>query len=98
MNSRYNFMSPSKVTDIDSEQFPDPLCVQYNNLYPTYELVSHQITSTDLEKFFNMMQREYGKQEFDDMLLSYNGVPYIGYLEPGNEIYLLKFEDLSNYS
>ena len=56
------------------------------------------MTSTDLAKIFNMMQREYGVQELDDVLLSYNGVPYIGMLEPGNAIYLLKIEDLSKFS
>ena len=99
MKSRYTFMKESSVIDKeDQQQYPDPLSISYNNYKPYYELISHEMTSTDLAKIFNMMQREYGVQELDDVLLSYNGVPYIGMLEPGNSIYLLKIEDLSKFS
>lgn len=90
-------MDASSVQDIDKEQYPDPLSIQYNRFYPTYNVLSQELSSADIAKFFNFMQRRYGIQELDDILLSYNGVPYIGMLEPGNALYLLDIEDLTKF-
>ena len=97
MKSRYTYMDASSVQDIDKEQYPDPLSIQYNRFYTDYNIAPQQLSSVDIAKFFNFMQRQYGIQELDDILLSYNGVPYIGMLEPGNAIYLLKIDDLTKF-
>lgn len=98
MRSRYDFMKPSNVVDTDGEQFPDPLTAPYNNIQYTQQTAAKQIGTGDIAKFWMFMLENYGVQELDDVLLSINQIPYIGYLEPGDLIYLIDSNDIQNFN
>lgn len=97
MKSRYDFMTESKITDIDNEPYPDPLSVSYNDVQLTKMPTSSQLSIGDITKFWLYMRKVYGIQEFDDVLLNINGVPYKGMLKPGDEIFNIEVEDLFNF-
>ncbi len=97
MKSRYDCMKESSVKDIDGEFFPDPLSLSYD--ISVTELPSKkQVNSVDIAKFWLFMQNNYDMAEEDDILLGVNGVPYVGMLEPGDEIYLVSKTDLENFA
>jgi hypothetical protein len=91
-------MKASVVTDTDGDQYPDPLTAPYNSIQYTQETGIKQIGSGDIAKFWLFMLDNYGIQDLDDVLLSINQVPYIGYLEPGDFIYLIDFNDIQNFT
>jgi hypothetical protein len=100
MKSRYDFMKESKKA-VDSEDglaYPDPLSINYKNTQlteqPTYLLMEDKY----LNKFWQFMYDIYGITEMDDILLMLNNVPYIGSMEPGDPLYLIKQEDLENFA
>lgn len=98
MRSRYDFIKPSQITDTDGEQFPDPLTAPYNNVQYTQAMTYKQIGTADIAKFWVFMLNNYGIQELDDVLLSLNQIPYIGYLKPGDIVYTMDINDIQNYA
>lgn len=90
-------MEESKVCDIDNENWPDPLSVSYNDVQFTKVPVQQQITDADITKFYVFMNKMYGYEEMDDILLNINAIPYIGSLRPGDAIYLVDGDDLTNF-
>ena len=92
-------MTPSKVFDeVDGEAYPDPLSVKYVNSQLSSLPEKHTVSILDIEKFWLFMQNNYGVSQYDDILLTLNGVPYIGSLEPGDVIYKISMNDLKNFN
>lgn len=98
MSNRYDYMKESVVTDIDMETFPDPLTVRYNNTKLTKIPAEHAVQIGDITKFWYSMTKQYGSPDMDDVLLSLNGIKYIGDLKPGDIIYYLNSDDLTNFN
>lgn len=98
MRSRYDFMSPSKTHDEDGQAYPDPLSVVYTNSQLTSLPDKAMLSSADLDKFWLFMHKQYGSSDLDDILLTLNGVAYIGDLEPGDVIYKISQEDLLGFN
>lgn len=99
MRSRYDFMKQSKVYDSeDGQSYPDPLSVKYVDTQLSVLPEKKILTSADLDKFWLFMQKNYGMSELDDILLTINGVAYIGDLEPGDVVYLISSEDLTSFN
>jgi hypothetical protein len=96
MQSRYDFMEESVVLDKDGICFPDPL-IDYNNGVLSKIPTLHRITNEDLKKFWVCMWENYQLNYYDDLWLNINGIPYLMELKPGDEIYKLAVEDLTNY-
>jgi hypothetical protein len=93
--TRYDKMISSTVLDEDGESWPDPLSVTYGNDIKVLPTV-HRVSAVDIAKFWVAYYNQYAVTEGDDMLLSRNGVPYIGMLKPGDEIYFFDVNDLEN--
>ena len=91
-------MTSGSVVDTDGEKFPDPLTAPYNNVQFTQIPGIKQVSDADIVKFWMFMVKEYNMQELDDVLLSLNQVPYIGYLEPGDSILLIDSNDIKNFA
>lgn len=106
MKSRYDYMRASKVEDIDGEQYPDPLTINYQAAIDAQHAFpnTHQLTVPDLKKLWVMYYKQTDRVEMDDVLYSINGIEHVGVLEPGDTIYLynpddveqFKFSDLTN--
>lgn len=98
MASRYDFMSDSDVRDIDNENYYDPLSVTYNDVQFTKAPPAYRVKDADITKPWLLMNAQYGRQDMDDVLLTLNGIPYIGSLKPGDTIYFIDNNDLENFS
>jgi hypothetical protein len=97
MKSRYDYMTPSVVQDDDTDFYPDILSLNYDQGTLTKIPTLHKLTVGDLNKFWYYMWTKYGQTDMDDVLLNINGFPYIGILQPGDELYELAPEDLTGY-
>lgn len=97
MRSRYDYMTESKVLDIDDMAFPDPLSVNYNNIQLTELPMYVKIEQKYIDSFWTFMYDYYKTTEMDDVFLNINNVPYIGALEPGDILFLIKGSDLTNF-
>jgi len=98
MKSRYDYMNESSTTDIDNEKFPDPLSTTFNDIQLTKVPPQVQVTDVDITKFWLFMNKNYGMQEMDDILLNINGIHYLGSLRPGDALYLIDQNDIFNFN
>lgn len=98
MKSRYDYMNESSTTDIDNEKFPDPLSTTFNDIQLTKVPPQIQVTDADITKFWLFMNKNYGMQEMDDILLNINGIHYLGSLRPGDALYLIDQNDIFNFN
>lgn len=98
MESRYTFMSESKVIDDDGDTWPDPMSINYGNFKLSTMIGTHTISAGDIAKFWEYYYRIYQSTAGDDLLLSLNGIPYIGCLEPGDKIVEIPPADLISFT
>lgn len=98
MKSRYDYMNESSTIDIDNEKFPDPLSTTFNDIQLTKVPPQVQVTDVDITKFWLFMNKNYGMQEMDDILLNINGIHYLGSLRPGDALYLIDQNDIFNFN
>jgi|GEM_PF-4082699 len=97
MYSRYSLMKESDQVDTDGENWPDPLSVNYSNFKFTSIPSQIEINTKYIDKFWTLMYDKYGLSDHDDILLSLNGIPFIGKLEPGDIILKISQDDLENF-
>lgn len=90
MKSRYDYMRASTVEDIDGQQYPDPLTINYQVAIDKYGTLPgiHELSLTDLKKLWVTYYKATDELEMDDVLYSINGIEHVGLLEPGDQIYL----------
>lgn len=81
-------MKPSKVLDIDGQAFPDPLSIKYGDFSLSKVPTASEVNMAAIQKFWKFMFDRYGITYYDDLLLSQNGVDYLGNLEPGDVLYM----------
>lgn len=100
MFSRYNAMKPSKVKDrADDQLYPDPLSVNYVDTQMSTMPKRRSVSEADLRRFWIFMSKGYnGAAEGDDVLLTLNNIPYLGLLEPGEDLYLIDIADIYNFA
>ena len=72
MKSRYDYYEYSDQADKDGEQWPDPLSVSFNDVQLTKAPPLATIADIDITKFWLFMNKNYGMQEMDDILLNLN--------------------------
>lgn len=94
MKSRYDYYEESDVADVDSEFYPDPNSINYDAVQLSKIAPAQQLGAADIQKFWLWMERNYGRDDLDDLLLNINGIPYIGTLEPGDIICCVDENDL----
>lgn len=94
MQTRYLFMRPGSVLDEDGTAFPDPLTLNINNFKATETPQAVELTESEICYFWKIPYSIYGTPEFDDMILTLNGVPHRNQLEPEDIIYIPKKDDI----
>lgn len=99
MKSRYDFMTESSVVDReDNQTYPDPLSINFSSVQLTEIPKYVEIDQRYIDAFWIFMWEFYGLTEWDDILLGINNVGYLGQLEPGDVLYLVKDSDLFNFA
>ena len=98
MFSRYDAMEASEQLDpSDNLSYPDPLSINYNNTQLLQVPKLRTLSKTDLDRFWLACLGFYGVAEGEDIVLSLNGVPYRGMLDPGDEIYFIDLSDIYTF-
>ena len=100
--NRYDFMKSSDQCDTDGETWPDPLSIRYNNIklttMPRSLNSGKGASAADIAKFWYTMYKYYGTSDLDDVLLSVNGIKYIGDMHLGDSLAMLDYNDLSAFN
>jgi len=86
MRSRYDYIQPSLQTDIDNEQFPDPLTLRYSSFLATEPMTPVELTQRDILFFWWKTAEVYGSAEYDDIVLTLNGIAHRNELQEGQVI------------
>ncbi len=96
MFSRYDAMEESRTTDsVDQVAYPDPLSLNYNNLHLSEIPRLRTVSKTDLDRFWLFVLKQFKTiAEGDDVILTMNGIPYVGMMEPGDQIYVPVASDM----
>lgn len=90
MKSRYDYMAESAHRDVKTnELYPDPLSIDYKIDSLSAMPVSYTLSKADLDKFWKWYYEKTDELEGDDLLLSFNGIDYLGQLEIGDSLYML---------
>ncbi len=97
MESRYDYMQPSVVCDVDGEEFPDCLTTVYPGLKITEVPIPDVVSEPEINKFWSFMYKRYGVPYNDDLYLNINQIPYVGMLEPGATLFNLKYSDIVSF-
>jgi len=97
MKSRYDFIVPSSVQDeVDNEYYPDILSLNLNALNLEYTPVKKELTDIDIQKFWLTTYKIYKTAEYDDMVLSLNGIPHKNFLKEDMVLYFPAIRDIEN--
>lgn len=88
MQSRYDFMTESVVLDTDFGTFPDVLSLNYNGFKASQALEAIELNDAEIEKFWWTVEKRYGTAEFDDMVLTLNGISHKNFLKEGDIIFI----------
>ena len=94
MNSRYDFMKPSKYKDdITGEFFPDPSTLNYNDIVSN-RIKNLELTELTCEKFWTILPYVFKGYYYDDILLSVNNIHHRNFLKPGDVLFSPNEEDI----
>jgi hypothetical protein len=96
MNSRYNFIAPSLQRDIDNETYPDPLTLQYTSFEVTEPMTPVELTQRDILYFWLKTAEIYGTAEYDDIVLTLNGVSHKNELYEGQVLLFPSRNDIES--
>lgn len=93
--SRYDFMNPGTSYDeISGSYYPDPLSLNYLDLKMSTIPTKDIMTDSKIITFWNEAYRAYGVSNYDDLVLTLNGVAHKNFLMPGDTIYFPKLDDM----
>lgn len=99
MESRYDFMTESKVCDKeDGVPYPDVLSTNYSDFALTKIPKIKRIAAKDISKMWMYMYENYGISYYDDLLLNMNGIGYVGELEPGSQLFNFDLVDIEGFN
>lgn len=94
MDSRYQYMKASSVRDINQNNFPDPLSINYNNISLSKKPEILYIEESDIKYFWMVSNKIYGAPELEDVALSLNGYSHKNFLEEGDPVIFPDKEDI----
>lgn len=97
MTSRYDYMEASKVKDeISNDYFPDVLSLNYLN-FKMSDIPNKDIMSDDkINLFWREAYNYYGTCQYDDIVLTLNGIAHKNFLKSGDVIYFPKVSDINS--
>lgn len=99
MKSRYDYMRASVNTDIDGEQFPDPLTISYEDVLEGEKKIpnSYSLNAVNLRKLWWKYYETTGLTDMDDCQYNLNMIEHVGELEPEDQILLFDTSKLKQY-
>ena len=86
MDSRYQYMKASAVRDINQNNFPDPLSLNYNSISLSKKPEILYVEESDIRYLWMVSNKIYGEPELEDVALSLNGYSHKNFLEEGDPV------------
>ena len=84
MDSRYQYMKASAVRDVNQNNFPDPLSLNYNGISLSKKPEILYVEESDIRYLWMVSNKIYGAPELEDVALSLNGYSHKNFLEEGD--------------
>ena len=94
MDSRYQYMKASPVRDINQNNFPDPLSLNYNSISLSKKPEILYVGESDIRYLWMVSNKIYGEPELEDVALSLNGYSHKNFLEEGDPVIFPDKEDI----
>ena len=95
MISRYDFMDDGVALDpVSGSRYPDPLSLNYLNFRWSQLPKKDKMSESKILFFWKVAEIYYGSAEYDDIVLTLNGVPHKNLLRPGDEVYFPNSKDI----
>ena len=94
MDSRYQYMKASPVRDINQNNFPDPLSLNYNSISLSKKPEILYVEESDIRYLWMVSNKIYGASELEDVALSLNGYSHKNFLEEGDPVIFPDKEDI----
>lgn len=94
MRSRYDFMKEGVVYDEDGSAYPDPLTFRPGTIKLTSRPEQITLTEHTITKLWKKLHEYYGTTDYDDIILTLNGIPHRNFLKEGMILLLPKIEDI----
>lgn len=89
-------MNEGTVQDEDGSPFPDPLTLNYNDFIAKSAMTPVELTDNDIKQFWRTTHKVYGSAEYDDIVLTLNGVPHQNFLQEDQVIYFPEVDDIES--
>lgn len=84
----------SVLDEVDSCSYPDPLSFNLNNFSLSQKPEPVELTDISINKFWMTTYEQYGVCEYDDIVLSLNGVAHRNFLKEGQVILFPVLNDI----
>jgi len=97
MKNRYDLYSNSIVKDIDGEDWPDPLSIDYDKFEITNPAVYTKITFSGRKRFWLFVYNYYKTSDFFDIILSLNNIEFTEDITEITGVFLPDYDDLLNF-
>lgn len=111
MITRYNLLKASKAIDIDNDEFPDPLSLNYREILKTFFIPPLQIDIDEnfidlpyllIYSYYSTKENivcsdEKGQVFLDDIILDLNNVKHKDALNDGDKIVFPDSSELSSF-
>lgn len=94
MDSRYQYMKASAVRDVNQNNFPDPLSLNYNGISLSKKPEILYVEESDIRYLWMVSNKIYGEPELEDVTLSLNGYSHKNFLEEGDPVIFPDKEDI----
>lgn len=90
------FYLPKQITKNDIDIY-DLLALNWNNFKFKRGIKKYILTSEDIEKFYNVVNSEYGTLFNEDLIYMINGISDPTDLKSGQEIILPNIQDINDF-
>lgn len=97
MKTRYDFMNEGTVKDTQNDSYyPDPLTLNYL-MFQLVDLPKKDIlTSEKIIKLWHEAEIIYGSAQWDDIVLTLNGISHKNFLKNDDELLFPSEDDIVN--
>lgn len=95
--NRYDLMQNSVVKDIDNQNFPDPLSVNYNEFAMSSSPYRKKLDSRHLIRPWTLLYSMYSINYYDDIVMNLNGIDLRSSLDASDDLFVPTREDLDNF-
>lgn len=97
MKTRYDAMKRGTVKNEKGLYYPDVLTFPKDKLVRNYPTKTKEITQQMKDRFYLACNKQYGRSEYDDIVLWLNGIESVHEVSIGTEIEFPDMRDINRF-